>query len=139
MTADQAGRQAGAAAPPLFRPRHLAIVHLMIVAHEVQKSVERQHALPFTAEQVADALRPLNDAQRAPVEALLRGVVDSGLVAFDRIGSGGAEEQRDAREEYERLVLGKTAAGMSRFEAMRAVNRERPDLYAAQQQPKGGN
>jgi ClpP class serine protease len=108
--------------------------------HVTTPTLARPHALPFRAEQVAEALRPLNDAQRAPVEALLRQVVESGLVAFDRMGSGaGAEEQRDAAEQYRAAVFAKTSGGMSEFDAIRAVNRERPELYAAMQQPKGGN
>lgn len=113
---------------------------LAFAQHVTTPTIERQHALPFKADQVADALRGLNDAQREKVEALLSGVVESGLVAFDRVGSGGGEgEQRDAKEQYEAAILAKVAGGMSRLDAIRAVNRERPDLYTAMQQPKGGN
>src|SRR6187401_1732036 len=40
--ADQARRNAGAAAKPLLQARHLSGIDLMIVAQQVQESVERQ-------------------------------------------------------------------------------------------------
>lgn len=112
---------------------------LAFAQHATAATLERQHALPFTAEQVADALRGLNDAQRGKVEALLTGVLESGLVAFDALGAAGDGEQAaSAKEQYEALVFAKMDKGMSRMDALRAVNRERPDLYQAQTQQKGG-
>lgn len=113
---------------------------LAFAQHVTAATLERQHALPFTAEQVADALRGLNDAQRGKVEALLSGVLDSGLVAFDALGAAGdGKEVVDTKEQYEALVFAKVERGMSRLDALRAVNKERPDLYQAMNTPKGGN
>ena len=53
-------------------------------------------------------------------------------------GGGAGEEQRDAAELYKAAVFEKVKGGMSEFAAIQAVNRERPELYRAMQQPKGG-
>lgn len=110
---------------------------LAFAQHVTAATLDRQHALPFTAEQVADALRGLNDAQRGKVEALLSGVLDSGLVAFDRLGAAGeGAAVASAKDEYAALVYAKVEKGMSRFDALRAVNKDRPDLYQAQKGDK---
>lgn len=136
-------RQAQAEARQLFeqqqaeQARERAI--LAFAQHVTTPTTTRAHALPFKAEQVAEALRGLNDAQRARVEALLSGVVESGLVAFDRLGSAGeGAEERDPRAAYDAAVLAKVERGMSRLDAIRAVNREQPALYQAMQTEKGG-
>jgi len=59
-----------------------------------------------------------------------------GLVSFDEIGSSG--EAAEASDRWNSLINAKIAAGMSRFEAIRAVGREYPDLHNAQQYAKRG-
>lgn len=107
--------------------------------HVTTPTLDRRHALPFSPDQIVAVMTALPPANRAAVRELLEGVLSAGLVPFERVGADGAgEDDRDPAEEYEALVLAKMDKGMSRFEALRAVNRERPALYQAQQSAKKG-
>lgn len=107
--------------------------------HVTTPTIDRRYALPFSSDQIVAVMTALPPANRAAVRELLEGVLTSGLVPFERLGADGdGEEDRDPREEYEALVLAKMDKGLSRFEAIRAVNRERPALYQAQQSEKQG-
>lgn len=107
--------------------------------HVTTPTIDRRHALPFSADQIVAVMQALPAANRGAVRELLEGVLSAGLVPFERVGADGAgEDDRDPAEEYEALVLAKMDKGMSRFEALRAVNRERPALYQAQQSAKKG-
>lgn len=94
---------------------------------------EQPYAIPGTAEELAQLLLETPSAARAKWSALLTRITTAGLVSFDEIGSsgdGGADTDR-----WSILVNAKVAAGMKRVEAIQAVAREHPDLYAAQQAP----
>lgn len=71
----------------------------------------------------------------ALISSITRG---DGTVSFDEIGSSG--ESAEAADRWSLLVNAKIATGMSRVDAIRAVSKEHPDLYAAQSavKTKGG-
>jgi ClpP class serine protease len=112
---------------------------LTYAQHATTPTLDRPHALPFSAEQVVNLLSALPAANRPAVQQALTDILDSGLVPFDRIGSGGGgEEAQSAREQFDALMLAKTASGMSYAAALKAVAKDRPDLYNAQSTLKGG-
>lgn len=107
--------------------------------HVTTPTLTRPHALPFEAREVATFLGSLSAEQRKGATALFDRILDAGLVSFEEIGTDGeAAAEQSAQERYQALVNAKVAAGMSAVNAMKAVNREHPDLYAAQTQPKKG-
>lgn len=106
--------------------------------HITTPTLTRPHALPGHADDWARALRALSAEQRKVWQPLLDTILSSGLVSFEEIGSAGeGETEQDARARYQALVNAKVDAGMARVAAIKAVNREHPDLYAAQSAPKG--
>jgi hypothetical protein len=98
-------------------------------------NAEQPYAIPGTAEDLAQLLLETPSAVRAKWSALLTRLTTAGLVSFDEIGSSG--EGAADTDRWGILVNAKIAAGLSRVQAIQAVGREHPDLYAAQSK-KGG-
>lgn len=97
---------------------------------------EQPYAIPDTAEAIAQLLLETPAAVRGKWQTLLNRIRTSGLVSFDEIGSSG--EAAEASDRWSILVNAKVAAGLSRVDAIRAVGKEHPDLYAAQSSAKRG-
>lgn len=100
--------------------------------HVTTPTIDRRHALPFSADQIAAALLALPAANRPAVRELLDGVLQHGLVPFERVGTGGeGQEERNVAEEWSAALFAKTQQGMSRSAAIEALRREQPALFAA--------
>lgn len=88
-------------------------------------TLERQHALPLESERLAKFLNGLGDAQRQEAQALLRHILDNGLVAFDEIGGAGEGRDENAAEavleRVEQIKASKIASGMSASLALSAA------------------
>ncbi len=99
-------------------------------------TADQPYALSTSPAELAQLLLETPSIVRGKWMTLIGRVVrGDGVVSFDEIGSSG-----DGGEDTDRwsiLVNAKVAAGLSRVEAIRAVGREYPDLYAAQNK-KGG-
>ena len=93
-------------------------------------TINRRHALPFTAAEIGALLTETPAPLRGKWQAALSKINESGLVPFDEIGSAaeGAPEP-SAREQFDAAVNAKVALGMSKLSAMQAVGREQPELY----------
>lgn len=111
--------------------------HIYAFAHaRTMTTAEQPYAVPSRADELAQLLLETPSAVRGKWMTLLTQITTSGLVSFDEIGSsGGGSEDTDR---WSILVNAKVSAGLSRVEAIRAVGKEHPDLYAAQQYQKGG-
>jgi hypothetical protein len=99
--------------------------------HITTPTIQRQHALPLEADAVTAFLSSLSASQRDDAKKLFSRILDAGLVSFEEIGSsaeGGAEPS--AKERFEAAVAAKVATGMSRFNAITAIGKEQPALYA---------
>jgi len=103
-------------------------------------TLTRPYALPGQADDYSAVLLSLSAPQRASVQALFDKILAGGLVNFEEIGTGGeGEEAQDARAQYEAAVAAEMAKnGGSKTQALLAVNRAHPELYAAQATKKGG-
>jgi ClpP class serine protease len=102
-------------------------------------TMQRQYALSCTADDLTNLLAETPAGPRAKWQALLDSTLANGFVSFEEIGSSGGDDPRDARAQYEALVEEKMKAGnLSRFEALKAVNKANPDLYAQQTAAKKG-
>lgn len=101
-------------------------------------TMQRQHALSCTADELTNLLAETPAGPRAKWQALLDSTLANGFVSFEEIGSAGDDDPRDARQQYEALVDEKVKGGMSRFDALKAVNKANPDLYAQQMVSKKG-
>jgi len=95
-------------------------------------TMQRQHALSCTADDLTNLLAETPAAPRAKWQALLDSTLANGFVSFEEIGSSGdAEGERDVSAEWGAAVQAKVGTGLSKSAAIDAVRREKPDLYAA--------
>lgn len=95
-------------------------------------TLERPYALPIAPERLSAFLLSVPTAARQEAQALLRAVLDGGLVSYEEIGSSADGEQaRDVAAEWDAAVTTKVASGMSRSAAILAVKREKPALFSA--------
>jgi len=99
-------------------------------------SPDQPYAIPGTAEEHAQLLLETPPAVRGKWSALLTRITTAGLISFDEIGSSG--EAGEAADRWSILLNAKVATGMSRVDAIKAVSKEHPDLYAAQSHAKRG-
>ena len=99
-------------------------------------TAEQPHALACPPTEFNALLLETPSAVRSKWMTLISRIVKGeGLVSFDEIGSSGDAEVTDRREA---LISQKVAGGLSRLDAIRAVDREHPDLYNAQVRVKRG-
>jgi hypothetical protein len=102
-------------------------------------TMQRQYALSCTADDLTNLLAETPAGPRAKWQALLDSTLANGFVSFEEIGSQGGDDPRDARQQYEALVDEKMKTGnLSRYEALKAVNKANPELYAQQTAAKKG-
>jgi ClpP class serine protease len=102
--------------------------------HATTATMQRQHALPFSAAEVVALLTETPSSSRVKVQAAFDKILEVGLVSFEEIGSGveGGDEPT-AQAQFEAAVNAKVATGMSKLNAMQAIGKEQPELYAAVQ------
>jgi hypothetical protein len=98
-------------------------------------SADQAYAIPCTAEELTSLLLETPSGVRSRWQTLLNRITAAGLMTFDEIGSSGADGE--AIDQWNAIVNAKQAAGMSRVDAIKQTAREHPDLYQAQQLPKG--
>jgi hypothetical protein len=97
-------------------------------------TINRRHALPFTATELVALLTETPAAVRPKWQAALSKINESGLVPFDEIGSvGEGPAEQSAKEQFDAAVLAEVTTGMSRLNAMQAVAKEQPALYQSYQ------
>ncbi len=99
-------------------------------------TADQPYAIPGTSSELEQLLLETPAQVRGKWQALLTRICTAGAVSFDEIGSsgdGGADTDR-----WTILVNAKVATGLSRVQAIQAVGREHPDLYAAQSSAKKG-
>lgn len=95
-------------------------------------TLQRQHALSCTADELTNLLAETPAAPRAKWQALLDSTLANGFVSFEEIGSsGGSDSERDAKAEWSQKVNAKVAGGMAKSKAIEALMKEEPDLYNA--------
>lgn len=105
--------------------------------HVTTPTLQRPHALAYTADQVVDILGGIPADARAKVRQLIDDAIEGRLlVAYDPIGAKGGAERADAATEWRRLVASFAAQGMSQSAAIVAAKRANPELYTAYN--KGG-
>jgi len=97
---------------------------------------DQPYAIPGTSSELEALLLETPAQVRGKWQALLTRICVAGAVSFDEIGSSG--EGSGDTDRWSILVNAKVAAGMSRVQAIQAVGREHPDLYAAQSSAKKG-
>lgn len=98
-------------------------------------TADQPYALSTSPAELAQLLLETPSIVRGKWMTLIGRVVrGDGVLSFDEIGS--SNDGGEHADRWSILVNAKVAAGLSRVEAIRAVGREYPDLYAAQQ--KGG-
>lgn len=98
--------------------------------HITTPTLTRQHALPGQASAYSAFLLSLGATQRTVAMGLLDGILASGLVSFEEIGSAGeAKAESSAKERWDTAVQAKVSTGMARSAAISAVMREQPALY----------
>jgi ClpP class serine protease len=107
--------------------------------HITTPTLERPHAVAYTADQIVGLLSGLTDDKRQAVEQVLRDAVDGALtVAFNRIGATGASTTPDEAAQWRDLVAQHEGRGLGRTAAIQAAMHANPALYRAQSAPKGG-
>lgn len=95
-------------------------------------TIDRRHALPFTADQLIAVFSALPVANRPAVRGLLEDILAHGLVPYDTLGaSGEGKGETDPAEEYQEKVRAYTAQGMSRSAAIIAIQKNHPEIYRA--------
>lgn len=96
-------------------------------------TMQRQHALSCTADELTNLLAETPIGPRAKWQALLDSTLANGFVSFEEIGSaGGSDSERDAKAEWNQKLAAKMAGGaMLKSKAIEALMKEEPDLYNA--------
>jgi hypothetical protein len=103
--------------------------------HVTTATFQRQHALPIEADALTAFLAGLSTAQRETAQGLFNRILDAGLVSFEEIGNGSdAPEAPSVAAQFEAAVQAKVAGGMSRYAAIQAIGKEKPELYTAYRQ-----
>ena len=98
--------------------------------HATTPTMERPHALAYSAEQVVSILTGLSPEKRTQVQNLINDVLSgTALVAFDAIGAPGTGGE-DVRGEWAAKVASYQAQGLSRSDAIKAAQKNHPSLYA---------
>lgn len=104
--------------------------------HITTPTMQRPHALPFTAAEVSTFLLSLNGDQRTTARGLLDRVLTAGLVSFEEIGTSAEGGEASVDDRWQAAIDAKVKTGMSRSGAIEAVKREQPDLAAEYAAPR---
>lgn len=107
--------------------------------HITTPTLTRQHALPGQASAYSSFLLSLGATQRTAAMGLFDAILATGLVSFEELGSAGeGKGEASPKDQYEAAVNAKVALGMGKLDAIKAVAKEQPALFAAQSEPKKG-